>query len=130
MLSESEIQNCKKIFLDETHCYDEAEKVFVDKTHCYDEAEKVFVEVIEKSRNFDFSEYQDKEEAIDKLFEKGEMPAEFVAFIKDNFVNDPALSSEERFKKGLLLGKELLYHIKQRSTKVRCCNSGKRQKES
>ena len=104
MWSESEIQNCKKIFLDETHCYGQN-----------DEAEKVFDEMIEKSRNFDFSEFQDKEEAIYKLFETLEIPAEFAAFLKDNFVNDPALSSEEHFKKGLLLSKELLYCIKQKA---------------
>ena len=149
MLSESEIHNCKKIFLDETHCYGqncqnyEAEKVFdemIEKSRNFDFSEfqdkeeaidkwfetvempaefasflKRFCEMIEKLRNFDFSKFQDKEKAIDKLFEKVEMPTEFVAFIKDNFVNDPALSSEERFKKGLLLGKELFYRIKQKS---------------
>ena len=104
MWSESEIQNCKKIFLDETHCYGQN-----------DVAEKVFDEMIEKTRNLDFSEFQDKEEAIVKLFETLEIPAEFAVCLKDDFLIDPALSSERHFKRGVLIGKELLKRIEQKA---------------
>ena len=95
MWTESEIQNFKNIFLDETLCYGHQ-----------DEAEKVFDESFEKVRNLDF---QDKEELIDKLFETLETPAEFVAFFKGklakyNLVN--GASPEECFRNGVLIGKE------------------------
>ena len=69
MWTESEIQNFKKIFLDETHCYGHQ-----------DVAEKVFDETYEKVRNLDFSEFQNKEEAIGKMLETLEMPAEFAEY--------------------------------------------------
>ena len=103
MWSKSEIQNCKKLFLDETHCYGQ------------DVAEKAFDEMIEKTRNFDFSEFQDKEEAIVKLFEILEIPAEIAVCLKHNFVNDPALSSEKNFKRALLFGKEIINRIEQKA---------------
>ena len=92
MWTESEIQNFKTIFLDETLCYGHQ-----------DEAEKVFDESFEKVRNLDF---QDKEELIDKLFETLETPAELVAFLKDNVVNDNGASPEESFRNGVRMGKE------------------------
>ena len=102
MWTESEIQNFKNIFLDETLCYGHQ-----------DEAEEVFDESFEKVRNLDFSEFQDKEEAIDKLFETLETPAEFVAFFKDNLVNDNGTSPEECFRNGVCFGKEFL-HIEEK----------------
>ena len=96
MWSESEIQNYKKIFLDEVSCYGHD-----------NEAEKAFDETFERVRNLDFSEFQDKEEAIDKLFETLETPAEFVAFFKDSLVNNKFDTSlEECFKNGVRVGKE------------------------
>ena len=97
MWTESEIQNFKSIFLDETRCYDR------------NEAEKVFDESFERVRNLDF---QDKESVIDKLCETLETPAEFVAFLKANVVNDNGASPEESFRNGLRVGKEFL-RIKQ-----------------
>ena len=117
MWSESEIQNFKNIFLDETLCYDQ------------NEAEKVLDESFERVRNLDFSKFQDKEEVIDKVFETLEMPTEFVAFFKDNLVkdtlvNDPGLSPEECFRNGVHIGKEFSI-LKKSGTKVTWNNSGK-----
>ena len=95
MWSESEIKNFKKIFLDETHCYSGNNK-----------AEKAFDESFGEMKNLDFSELHDEKEVIDKMFEVLEMPPKLAAYFKDNFVNDPALSLEEHFKKGLRLGEE------------------------
>ena len=91
MWTESEIQNFKNIFVDETRGY------------CHqDEAEKVFDELSEKVRNLDF---QDKE-AIDKLFEILEAPAEVVAFFKRNIGNYNCTSPEESIRNGVRIGKE------------------------
>ena len=96
MWTKSEIQNFKNILLDETRGY------------CHqDEAEKVFDESFEKVRNLDF---QDKEEAIDKLFEILETPAEVVAFFKRNLPND-STSPEESFRNGVHIGKEFFHKI-------------------
>ena len=62
MWPESEIQNCKKIFLDEMRRYSQN-----------NEAEKVFDEMFEKARNLDFSELHDEKEVIDKMSEKLEI---------------------------------------------------------
>ena len=102
MWSESEIYNFKKIFLDEMCCYSQN-----------NEAEKVFDETFEKARNLDFSEVHDQKEAIDQMCEKLEMPPELAAYFKDNFVNDPALTNEEHFRNGILLGKEF-FRIEQK----------------
>ena len=78
MWSESEIHNFKKIFLDELGCYFQN-----------NEAEKVFDETFEKARNLDFSEVHD---------EKLETRPELAAYLKDIFVDDPALTNEENFR--------------------------------
>ena len=62
MWSESEINNFKKIFLDELGCY--SQNI---------EAEKVFDETFEKARNLDFSEVHD---------EKLEMHPDLAAYLK------------------------------------------------
>ena len=87
MLSESGIHNFKKIFLDELGCYSQNNK-----------AEKVFDERFEKARNLDFSEVHDEKEAIDQICEKLEIRPELAAYLKDNFVDDPALANEENFR--------------------------------
>ena len=74
MLSESEIHNFKKIFLDEMGCYSRN-----------NEAEKAFDESFEKVRNLDFSEVHDEKEAIDQFCEKFEIRPELAAYFKDNF---------------------------------------------
>ena len=140
MWSESEIQNFKKIFLDEVSCYGHD-----------DEAEKVFDKTLERVRNLDFSEFQDKEaieklfetvvisaedvasfketlesvrnlnfskfqtkEAIDKLIETLEMHTKFVAFFKDSLVNNKFdTSPEECFRNGVRVGKEF-FRIKEK----------------
>ena len=99
MWTESEIQNFKNIFLDETRCYGHQ-----------DVAEKVFDESFEKVRNLDF---QDKEEAIDKLFEILETPAEVVAFLKRHLANDNGASPKESFRNGVRIGKEF-FHIEKK----------------
>ena len=86
MLSESEIQNCKKLFLDEV----------------VNELEKIIDKMFEKAINVDSSEIYD------------ETPPELVAYLEDNFVVDPALSREENFKNGVRLLKEF-NHSKQRA---------------
>ena len=99
MWTEIEIQNFKNILIDETRGY------------CHqDEAKKVFDEMFEKVRNLDF---QDKEEAIDKLFEILEAPAEVVAFFKRNLPNDKSTSPEESFRKGVRIGKEF-FHVEEK----------------
>ena len=95
MWSESETHNFKKTFLDEVRCYSQN-----------NEGEKLFDEMLEKVRNLDFSEIHNEKEAIFQIFEKFEMPLEHAAFLKDNFVNDPALLPEEHCKNGLRLCKE------------------------
>ena len=95
MWTESEIQNCKKIFLEEVGCNDKAEKVF-DET-------------FERVRNLDFSEFHDREDMIDKMSEILEMPAKNKAFFKDNIDNNKVdTSPEEFFRDGVRLGKEFL----------------------
>ena len=100
MWTESEIQNFKNIFLDETSGYGHQ-----------DEAEKFFDESFEKVRNLDF---QDKEEAIDKLFEILETPAEVVAFFKRNIANYNCTSPEESIRNGVRIGKEF-HRIEQKA---------------
>ena len=78
MLSESEIQNFKKIFLGE---------VII-------EVEKIIDKLFEKAINMDSSEIHD------------ETPPVLRAYLDDNFVVDPALSREENFKNGVRLLKE------------------------
>ena len=97
MWTESEIQNFKSIFLDETRCYGHQ-----------DVAEKVFDESFEKMMNLDF-----QEKAIDKLFETLETPAEVVAFLKCNLANDNGASPEESFRNGVRIGKEF-FHIEEK----------------
>ena len=77
MCIESEIQICKKIFLDEVSCYFDKNK-----------AEKGFDETFERAKNHIFSEFQDKEEATEKF-------TEFVAFFKDTIVNNIDTSKME-----------------------------------
>ena len=107
MWTESEIQNFKNIFLDETRCYGHQ-----------DVAEKVFDETFERMGNLDFPKFQLKEEVIDKLFETLEMPTEFVAFfkdirVKDIRVKDNDASPEESFRNGVRMGKEF-FHIEEK----------------
>ena len=84
MWTEGEIQNFKKIFLDETRCYGHQ-----------DVAKKVFDESFGRVRNIDFSQFQDKEEVFVKVAEALEILAEGVAFLKDNL--DNGASPEESF---------------------------------
>ena len=95
MWTESEIQNCKKIFVDELGCYSQKDK-----------AEKMLDELFEKVRSQDFYD-------LDSICEKLEMEPELAAFFKDNFVHDPALSFEEHFKNGVRIGKEF-YRIEEK----------------
>ena len=92
MWTESEIQNFKNIFLDETRGYGHQ-----------DEAEKRFDETFEKVRNLDF---QDKEKAIHKLSEILETPAEVVAFLNRNLDNVNGTSPEDFFRNVMRLGRE------------------------
>ena len=95
MLTESEIQNCKKIFVDEIGCYSQKDK-----------AEKMLDEMFEKVRSQGFYDFG-------SICEKLEMSPELTAFFKDNFVYDPSLSHEEHFKIGVRIGKEF-FHIEEK----------------
>ena len=102
MLTESEIQNCKKNFLDEIQ---NCKTIFLGEFRHYsqnDKAEKVFDEQFEKIRSLDFSELHD----VDSIFEKFEMSPELASFFTDNLAVDPTLSTEEHFRIGVRLGKE------------------------
>ena len=77
MWTESEIKNCKKIFLDEIRRCSQN-----NKAEMLEKAEKVFDEMIEKARNLDFSEIHDEKEVIEKMSEKLETPPELTAFFK------------------------------------------------
>ena len=81
MFTESEIQNFKKIFLDEVVI----------------ELEKIIDKLFEKAINMDSFEIRD------------ETPLELVEYLDDNFVVDPALSREENFKNGVRLLNE--FHL-------------------
>ena len=98
MGTESEIQNFKKILIDETRGYalpDVVEKVF-DETF----------EMFEKVRNHGF---QDKEEAVDKFLEML-APAEVVEFLKRHPA-DKGASPEESFRNGVRIGKAALHAL-------------------
>ena len=96
MFTESEIQNFKKIFLDEICC-----------TSGKAEAEKIFDEKFEKTRSIN------QHDDLDSICEKLEMKPELKAYFKDNFVFDPTLPHEEHFKIGMRLGKEF-FHIEEK----------------
>ena len=100
MWPESEIQNCKNIFLDETLCFCQN-----------DEAEKAFNETLEKIKNiFVFSELHEKR---DEVYEKLGIPDELKAVLENADI-DPFLSHEEYFRKCMRLVKEF-YHIEQKA---------------
>ena len=73
--------------------------------------------MIEKIQNLDLDaiinpEIQDFYEALYILWEKIGLTPEMISFLKDKYVYDPALSDEERFKKGICLMKEFFIEQK------------------
>ena len=120
MFSESQIENLKKIALEELGCNDNVEKAFekaLEKTKI--PAFSEVVAQIEKSLNqkllppfplelgkFECPEMQDFSEESARICEELEIPPEMLAFFKDNIVFDPALSFEEHFRNGIRMGQE------------------------
>ena len=119
MLTEIEIQNCKKIFDDEIYCFlqkHDAEKAFDENK------EKItpLVDLIFALQG----ETQEVEEFFEKLENSPEMAAvcfkdnnivqEYMAFLKDNIRDDdPNLTYEENFRNGVLFGLGFLIKEKQ-----------------
>ena len=97
MWSESEIQNLKKIALDE-----------VGRFLQNNEAEKAFDEAIEKARNLDFSGLHYDKESFDYICEKSEICPDMAAYFKDNLSYDLDLTGEEKFRNVMRLAKEYL----------------------
>ena len=89
MFTESEIQYFKKNFADEMGGFAGAEKQF------------------EKLKNLEFVQLPDSE-AFDHYGEKLGVDPELMAFVKANFVIDPARSYEEVIKEAVRIGKEFL----------------------
>ena len=97
MWSESEIQNLKKIALDE-----------VGRFLQNNEAEKAFDEAIEKARNLDFSGLHYDKESFDYICEKCEICPDMAAYFNDNLSYDLDLTGEEKFRNVMRLAKEYL----------------------
>ena len=94
MWTESEIQSCKKNFLDEVRNMISPETPPLLWSCLKFNPEELIDGFFEKAKNMDFSEIRD------------ETPLELVSHLDDNFVYDPALSREENFRNGVCLLKE------------------------
>ena len=92
MRSESKIQECKKVFLDEVPNMISPETPPLLWAYLKFKPKEVFEGLFEKAKTMD--EIRD------------ETPPKLRAYLDDNFVYDPALSPKENFRNGVSLLKE------------------------
>ena len=111
MFSESQIENLKKIALEELGCNDNVEKAFekaLEKTKipAFSLNQKLLPPFPLELGKFECPEMQDFSEESARICEELEIPPEMLAFFKDNIVFDLALSFEEHFRNGIRMGQE------------------------